>query len=529
MLDRRQWVSGLCRLLALATCLVLLVAAVGCSGREVGSGNADPASVAPANAIAYFVADLQPEGAQGEAAQAIAARLPGVPNPDALAVGVLVDALSGDGFLAIFGDVGEPILGRRAALVVTGASAGNIQAAAVLTTTNRELAAARLREIASSLTSSGTRGLTKPVPRSYNGVDYFLEPTEGQAVGLVESFLVVGDEAALRSVVDASGGSRLSDHPAYVSTLSERQDAVASGYVDPDAFASMLATAGSAPSPQVVAARAAASQVDRGPVSLAVRAAPGQVTLSVVARDSRSREGPNPPTGLLPALPADAWHAVGMPEVGDSVQRARRDLSPAEAASLATFNAELRRETGLDLFTDIAPGVRDGAYFMRGLSESTFRIGAVLRTSSPAAAARLVAKVKPYVARQAAKEGLRVLPARVSGATGFVAIGRGAPAGVYVVNRGTTIVVAEGLTNTRVVLSPRRRLASTGDYRAAQASVGREPLFYLAFSPVTQFVATRAGPEGRDIARYLKILRTLAAGSDVAGGTETTRVVLTLR
>lgn len=501
----------------------------GCSGREQGTGDADPARIAPANAAAYFVADLQPPGASGEAAQAILARLGVVPNPDELAVKVVLDALAGRGFFPIFSHHdGPPLVGRRAALVVTGASAGDVHMAAILATTDRDKASATVAEFARAFTAQDRAPASQPVPRSYNGVDYLLEPTENQAVGLVDSFLVVGDEATFKAVVGASQGTGLNDHPAYVSTLAETQDAVASGYVDPNALVTAIAAAGSGPAPQVVAARAAASQVGPGPVTLALRAQAGQVSLSLVARGSRSPDGPNPPTQVVPGLPGDSWLVSASPRLGQEIRRAGTGLTAAEAAAFAMLRADLRRETGLDLYRDIVPAVGDVAFFVRGPIGPALRTGAVASTPSPVAARRLVARIRPYVARKAREDGLQVRSANVAGASGFAVFGRDAPAGVYVVTRGNRLVAAYGNANTRAALSPPRRLSDSPDFQIARASVSREPLFYLAFAPITRLLAG-GEPEEREVARYFSILRTAAVSTDVAGGTETTRVVLTLR
>lgn len=514
------------RLGCLLAVVALSLVAGGCSGREQGTGDADPARIAPANSIAYVVADLQPPGEQGAAAQQILSRLPGVPDPDELLLEEIGNSLEPVNPKRLLAELRAPgVLGRRAALTVTGALDGEPQAAIILATSDRERVAAALAALRQRLGSVPAD--IRAVPRVYNGVTYFRSP--GQAVGLVGSFLVVGDEPAFKAVVDASQGSGLTAHPPYASTLASTQGAIVAGYLDPERLSTLLDTAVPGPRPDVVAARAAASQAGGGPVTFTVRArGPSQAVVEVVTRVSRSPDGPNPPTGLVPALPADSWLAVGVPQIGASLRRGRAGMTPAEAASLEMFRADLRRRTGLDLFADIAPNVQDGAYYWRGASEATLRIGAVFRTISPVAARRLLAKARPAIARSARRDGLQVQAVTVAGASGFRVTGRNVPAGVYAVSRGSTVVLAQGEANTRAALSPTRRLSSSPDFQAAEASVGREPLFYLAFAPLTRALATGGESEDREIARYLGILRVLAVSTDVAGGTETTRVVFTL-
>jgi hypothetical protein len=396
--------------------------------------------------------------------------------------------------------------------------------AAILPTVDATAVARALARVASRI--GPPPAPSGPVRRSYKGVEYLVMPDYKDAAGLVDSFLVVGDEASLRAVIDASQGSGLAAHPPFAATAPERQDAVLSGYLDPRALGSLLEP-GPTAGPEVIAARAA-SQAGAGPISFAARADPGRVTLSVVTRGSRSPEGPNPPTQVVADLPDDAWLVSAVPRLGEQLRRARTGLSPAEAASFAMWAAEVRRETGLDLYRDVAPAIGDVAIFIRGSIGAAMRQGMVATTTSPAAAQRLIARIRPSVTRRAAKDGLGVLSTRVGGAAGFVVRGREIPAGLYVLARGNRLVVAQGNANALAALSPPRRLASVPAFQVAQASVGREPLFSLAFAPLTRLFATSLTQEEREVARYLQILRTAAVVTDVTGGTETTRIVFTL-
>jgi len=180
-------------LLVLVAGLVLAAGAVaGCASSSGGSGS-DPASLVPASAPLYAEAVLGGDSQEQADAQAALAKILRTADPR----GELVKAFD-RGDVNFARDV-EPWLGDR-----VGAAALSLDGRGdkVVVAASRDDAAARdaLARLAPNAAS-----------RSYRGVDYRLDARRGKAAGVVDGFVVLGSENAVKAAVDASKGSSLAE------------------------------------------------------------------------------------------------------------------------------------------------------------------------------------------------------------------------------------------------------------------------------------------------------------------------------
>lgn len=509
--------SHIARLSAALAAAALIAPGAGWAASTEGTGDADPARIAPQGTLVYLVVDLLPPAPQHAAVTEVGRKVLARADPGQRVRELVEEGLRDDlgAPAASFEELVEPWLGRRVAVAVPGqpAAAGALIAAATDSDKARK-AIERLAEVS-----------THPLAaRSHAGVDYLVDPTGGTAIGVVADYVVVADEPAFRAVVDAAQGSGLSAKPEYQRVAGRAEGRLAFGYVS-----SQPARKGSGRvSPLPLRALWAAAASTTGPTVVSLTAQPDRLILETERSGVRSIPGAAGAGRLVPGLPGDSWYAQGVPQFGRTLVLTGK-LGGPDAASVFSLSQELRARTGLDLERDVAPALGDVAFFMRGSTPSAFGAGAVIETPDPAAARRLLARVRPVVAREGREDGLRVSSASIGGARGFRVTGSELPKPINAVLRGSRMVVAFGDPSTRAALSPASRLADSPDYRAARRSLGgRPPETFVAFGPIARLVGILE-PSERELRTHLSALHTLATQTTIAGGTETTRSVLTVR
>lgn len=516
------WTPPLSRRLARAAvagaAAALAATAGGCGAR--GDENADPARIAPPHSLVYLVATVRPEGEQAQAVERIGRTVFRVSNPGS-SLQQLVDRtlLRNRATRNVsYADDVEPWLGRRAAVVVVPAPGARRAMAAIFAAGNTDAAEGLVDRVAREATPRWPR-------RVYRGVPYRFAPRDASAQGVVGNYLVAGDEAAFRAVVDAfRTGGALAGEPRYRAVAGDARGRLAFGYLDPS-------RAGGSPGGGLPAALLDWLAATRpGPVTLSVSAAPDRVTVDAAVPGgglAARSAGVGP---LMARLPDDAWLAFELRGVGRSLRLALRRLGPPGLAARRAIDRAARARTGLDLERDVLPALVDLAFFARGSTASTAGAAAVVATPDPAAARRLVSSLRLAVRHGEAGRDRRTAAVSIAGARGFTVTGPQLPGSLYVVAGGDRVVVARGRAAARASLRPGAGLTHTPQYRAAQASLGgAPPTMLLAFAPVAALVGTSTSPAAQRASAYLTALRALALSWNAAGARRTGRLVVTLR
>ena len=323
-------------LFALATLLAAFaVALAGCGSSSPGGTAADPADAVPASAVLYAGATVRPEGAQKTNALAVGKALTHQADPYLRLLGAL--QTPGSAQLSFKRDV-APWLGPHAGVFLTslGSSsalaslvvqgllggstsgtfafgAGSAQGAIVLDTSD----SARARSFLDSQAAKAGAHAT-----SYHGVSYELT-AGGVAFGLIDSFAVIGSEAGLRGVIEATHGGGALAHTSGYSTLlaSAPAGALAHIYSNParstqaatnegsTGFAGLLRLLGGAHAANISLVPSASS-LTLDADTLASSAADEAGGLLVV--DPQSAQA-------LDELPGESWLAIGLGHVGTSI------------------------------------------------------------------------------------------------------------------------------------------------------------------------------------------------------------------
>jgi hypothetical protein len=371
------------RLAALAVAAASLVTVAGCGSDEAGAGGSgDPAGIAPAASVMYAEVAVRPGDEQRERFDAVARKLTGstdVSRQLELAVSRLTD-----GRVDFRRDL-EPWLGDRVGLAVTGVRAGGPGAAGddadgalIAQTTDADAALASVGRLAA------TKGPARDA--SYKDTRY---RTGGEAAwGIVDERLVIGTEAGFRAVVDAAAGESLAEgddfERAREAVESER---LAFAYVDVRRTTELMAAGGGAAGVDPSALRELLGGQGTRAFGAALHLRDDAILVDSATLGGRAPGGD--PAGTVAGLPAGSWLALGLGDVGQSLQgmldAARRlAQSGGQGARVDQGLRALEGRLGLDLEDDLLSWMGDAGLFARGTSITDIGGALVVRTKDPA-------------------------------------------------------------------------------------------------------------------------------------------------
>ena len=513
----RRAVPALAALVLALTALVLAA----CGGGGGGDEGADPAKIAPRSTLVWLTAQVRPEGDQKAAVDAIAKKVFGTNDPGQRIQDLLNKSIRDSGSKVSYQDDIEPWLGRRAGVAVTslGSIGNDAQAVLIVATKDTDKAKDAIDKLADE---------EKPQPskREYGGVAYRFDPDDRTAAGVVEDYVVVGNEPAFKATVDASKGNGLTDNKQFSDAAKDGEDKLGFGFVDTKALLGALGAQGRIPAQSLQQILPASATQ---PVTMTLDATPRNVTLEAIsgvtpqARDTKPNE-------LVPDLPGDAWLAVGLPNLGQLLKQTLEQIGSGVGAGLVeTAQQQIKAVTGLDLNRDIIPSLGQLALFAEGNSVLTVGGGIVIETPEPAAARRLLDKLQPLIARQAGG-AVEVSDANVDGARGFKVTSPRIPGAINAVLEGDRLVIAYTDAATRRVLAPREKLGDSPQYQQATSSLGGgQPALFVVFDPIVQLVAAASPDNAAQVRQYLGAFSTLVAGTEVKGNKQIGRFVVDLK
>jgi Protein of unknown function (DUF3352) len=589
--------------LAAALLLPLAVALAGCGSTHTSSSASDPASLVPASTSLYIGGTVRPDGVLKTDALAAGGKLtrqtdpylrllpilqtPGSPTLDfsrdvapwlGPRAGVFLDSLASSSrllSLLVGGLLGRP---SSASSTSPFATPGGAQGAVVLDT--RDLSKAR-----SFVATQAKRAGAHPV--AYRGVGYYLAPSSGVALGIVDHLAAIGSEAGLHGVIDSSlGGPSLARSAGYTKLLATAPSgALGHAYSHP-ATTPVSGQTGSAATgaSETEAARGSngASQPSGGPgfsSLLRLLAGTREANLSLlpsptsfaIDADTLASGSATHTGGLLSSgstgartlgeLPAETWLAIGFGEVGPSlggdVQSLGNLLSlggssatagPPESATSGGFTVQgviAGIVTPLNtLSADTAEAKRtfqswmgSSGLFVGGSGVVNLRAGIVIVSHDPAASHAAIAKLGAILNKGENSAQAVSIPgtdaaitARVSGLPVELDIADGRAA-----NGQTEFVIGVGEASVEDALKPSSTLAGSATLSAAASALGEgiQPTLVVNFPQLLGLLEGVGLSEDPTIAGLLPDLRTLSTlsggGHSLGGGVERTRVVATLQ
>ncbi len=416
--------------------------------------------------------------------------------------------------------LGGGLAGLPNALGAGDFSAHGTQGAVVLETSDAAAARSFLSKQA---------GEQRSHPASYRGVSFEVTPA-GVAEGMVKDFAVVGSESGIRAAIDSSLGA-----PALAAAAGYSPPAsgtIASAYLKP---AALVGRSGSSALGQLFAGA--------GSATLTVTATDSQIALqgeirgSTAAKPLLGSEGAQ----ALGELPASAWLAAGVGDVGANLSRAFALLQGVASLGSSTVFAsfggpgierifKLLSSPKANLRRDFGSWAGSGGMFVGGSGLFNLQAGLVIASKDPAASRAAVGKLGALM-REA---GAVVAPASISGTDAAETVKlSGFPAVIFIADGAGKFVLGLGQQSVEAALSPSATLSTSAAYSNAAATLGTgiEPSLIVEFPTMLGFLEGLGLTQSTSLSSivpYLKSLGTLTGGASANGGAQRYKLVLGL-
>ena len=510
--------------------LALAAAAAGLAlgGCSVGGDEEEgPATLAPANAPVYFDFLVRPEGEAAEDAEAALGKVIDSDDPGAELVSLLEREAAADGEDFDYETEIEPWLGERVGFFFL--TLGNETTGALV---------AEMSDPGKALEFVKSQADATGEEREYEGSTYELD-SDGDASGIVDDFLVVGDVEGFKAAVDTSNGNSLAESDEFKDSIDDLpEERLATFYALPKDSLNAIPEAEIDPQGRAFFLQAIGDAGDQ-PVLGDLTASEEAVTVefSVAGGEVETDE-----SGLLEQLPANAWLGLGLADIGGSVQNGLESLDSAGLPGLdaATVRQQLRRQSGINLEQDVVNTLGDAALFLEGTTLKNVGGALVIESKDPAASAGLIAKLQGLIKRLGDPKEVKVQPlASATGDQGFQLID---PTGelaqpVRVVQRGERIVAGYGPSSIEEALAGdqggAQTLSGSPAFTSAKESLGDLGLdAFLSFAPVFQLAESAgaaADPDYKRAKPYVDSLDFLALGSGSEGDRASVRFVIGLK
>jgi uncharacterized protein DUF3352 len=491
--------------LTLTAVTTAIVVAAGCG--DDGASSSGAASLAPAGSLVYGEATLRPEGDQKAAIEELVEKFPGEGSAGDRIRRLMDKAFAeSDSGLSYEDDV-EPWLGDEAAFFVAGLSAdGGDPAAALLVATDDEGATEDAIEKAA-------QGDARQ--ESHQGRDYYAFPEDDTAAGVLDGWLVLGNEGGFEAAVDTlEGGEPIDEDDDYRETLVDAPDErLGFLYFNSPAVIELLerspagATLGQF---RRFFQQPLVATLDADEAGVRFEAS---VPASLAAGFPMVAEGAD----LAGELPADSWLAMAQPDLGKTIDQLV-ELFGAGFGGRDVVEQQLRRSTGLDLQRDVISWMGDFGLFVRGRSVSELDGALMIETSDPAASKRAIDAVA-RLARESADPGEEVGPLELGGGGEGVTLRTpDLPEPIHLFQRDGKVVLAYGDAAARDALEPAVRLGDSAAFAEAEDALGGDYAisFYLAVEPILALADSEgagADEDWRRVRPYLEPLGALVGGA----------------
>lgn len=500
-------------------CVVAGIAAVplaGCGSDDSSDGGI--ASIAPQDTSLFFEATIRPEGDEKTAVDGFLSKLLGDDDPGAKIEQLVDDGFASEGENRTYAKDVEPWLGDTAAVFTVGfgndsPSSSDIPAVVAVSSDDPDAGLDLIRSESTDVTDV-----------SHDGTDYQLDE-DGQAFGEINGFIAFGDETAYKAAIDASGGDSLEDAGDFVDSESNVPDeAIASAYLNMDELAKAVSASEGVP-PDVINSFLDTAVGD-GPIV-------GWVTPNSDSLELALSAGESALTGtgggdLLASLPADAWLALDLGDLGEVVDNVLDQSDEIIGFSRETLVAQVRSRTGIDLDRDVLSWLGESAIFVSGTDSSDIGGALVVRSTDSAASARGLSALQRAAGRNLSG-GSQVRPLG-GGAAGFEITEPGTPQPLQVFQDGDEVVIAYGQKAADTAVGSGDSLGDTDALKQATDDLGdKNASLFLDFPTVLQIAESMgagSGPGYDEAKPYLQAISYVVAASGTEGGRSVFRALV---
>ena len=513
-------------LAALAAASLIAVAA-GCGGDDPSAS--EVAELAPAGTPVFVEGAVRPTGRLKSNVEAVAEQIGGIGNLGDFIVSELESSAREDGEPFDYETEVEPWLGERAGVFFERLEDGDLTDLGVIVESTDPDATQEFIDHQVEASDEPYRA------GSYDGVDYRVGGSDGNAIGVVGDFLLVADgKRVFEHAVDASGGDSLGGEDTFGKAISAASNgSLADVYVD---VGRLIEQSGGEIDPQARQILQNAG-IDPSEATAVASVVPGSDQIAV--EFSSDLAGQEVPTGdassLLGSLPGDAFAGFAVSGFGEQLKEAIDSLDEEGIPDAVPPNQLKRglKELGIDL-EGLSDSLQDAAVFAVGNSESSLGGALVLTTSGSGATETVssiadllrgvqVGGVKPLGGKYTGfsirdEEELGDKPLVVAAREGRIAIGYGLPPTLSGLLSGS----GEGKT-----------LSEDPAYADAVDSLGATPIGGFANGAAALRLADALIPSSdsgfEDAKRYLKSIRFLALGSAAQDDLATAKLIVGLK
>lgn len=514
------------RLLFLLAGAAAALAIAGCGGG--GGSGADPATLAPPKAPVFIEATITPQGTLKSDIDSLAKSVAGVDNVGDLLIEKVEKAAAASNEPFEYAKDVEPWLGEKAGLYLESYDGNNFSGYGIAVQVTDTGAA---QEFVDKFVKTDSGGNLKEA--SYEGVNYEVEPQDGEAVGIVGDFIAFAeDESAFKAMIDASNGESLADEDTFSSAVSAAPSgSLANVFVD---IGGLIKEAGNGVNPEAQVFLEATG-IDPNEATAVASLVPGSDQIEIDL--STDVTGDNPQSGdaskLLGSLPGGSFAAFASAEFGkrfgESIDRIDAkgipgQLEPNELkASLKAAGIDLER---------ISASLGDLGVFAEGNTEGNLTGALVLTTKGSREAINTVSNIG-LLLRATGTPGVTAISGK---ATGFSI--RSPELGsqpLVVAAEGNRIAISYGLAASAQALSAgsSATLAENPAYKEAVASLGDTPISGFVAGPAALQLASAMVPAakkaGFEVAKpYLNKIGYVAIGSGSSDELTTAKIIVGL-
>jgi hypothetical protein len=500
------------------------IAVAGC-GSSSDSSSSDPASFAAPGSLVFVEGKVKPSGSVKSNTDAIAQTVAGVDNLGEFIVEELESSASDDGEPFDYAKEVEPWLGEKAGVAFKGLKDGDLTEPLIAIDTTDTAATQKFIDNQSGESKDPYKDA------SYEGIDFKVGGSEGNAIGIVgDSLLIAEDEAGFKAAVDASQGESLADEARFTDTISAASDgSLADAYVDVGGLIDQSSGDGISPQAQEVLKSAG---IDPSEATAVASVVPGSEQVEIdLSSDLAGEEAPSGDVSeLLGTLPGDSFAAFAVSGFGDQLEEAIDNLDSTGIPGSLPPNQlkSTLKAAGIDL-DKIAASLDDAAVFAQGDSKSSLG-GALVLTSSSNEAAKTVANIGVLL-RNTQTPGVTAVSS--SGASGFSV--RSAELGdkpLVVVAKGDRVAIGYGLAPALQGLASEsgETLADSSNYKAAVSSLGSTPISAFVDGPAALSLAESLVPrdetEFQEAKPYLKKIDYVGIGTGKDGDLATAKLIV---
>jgi hypothetical protein len=509
--------------LLLAALAALFV--VGCGGGDDGgSGDADPASVAPAQAPVFIDFSVRPDAATGENIDALAQKIAGIDSVGDLIITELENSASEDDEEFDYEKEVEPWLGEKGGLFLQEYEDDDFEGYGAAVQTSDEDAA---REFINKQIERDEDEEVKD--GSYEGVDFKVEEDE-TTFGVFDGLVAFAeDEATFKTMVDAANGENLAGNDVYTGAVADVPDGSAANvYVD---IGALIKESGDEIDDET---RLFLDSIGIEPDEATAVASlvPGSDQIEIDL--STNLSGENPPAGdaseLLGSLPATSVGAFAAAEFGDRFNEGIDQIDKQGIPGEVPPNQlkKTLKEAGIDL-ESIAGSIGNVGAYVTGNSESSLGGALIMETEDATQAKNTVSNIGLFL-RSANVPGITVI--KESGASGFSI--RDAELGrqpVVVAAKGNRIAIGYGLASTLSAFEEASKtLADLPAYKDAVSVLGNTPITAFVDGPAALNLASATIPPGEEefeaAEQYLEKIDYVAVGSEASDGLATAKLIV---